>query len=367
MPTVYSAEVAIGSWNRIRIQCDYSGTSATLTIQFRRTSGYNTTWRDTAARLIFNGQDKDASYAYTGYVGTDWVTLRPAISGYTISAGGGTYSWQFTQPAGGVLGCSGTITIPAQGSAPSNGNISNLTVDYNGTELEFASTSVSVSDGGLPLDLYRFEICEIPLTGSGIAARIRNFTNGQPITLTMSNSVSHDGGITIVGNHLYYSGLCARNAAGLYYYNGPSIVTPCEPADFSLSRLDAHTITVSYDTVADGGYYPKSIDYSLDNGATWTTAATISTGSAISSTFTVGDLDTHSNYVIMFRIVTNAGYTDCGNIAFILANCKFYGPVGGYSEEVVKMYGPLNGETKKIIKLYGSFNGRAKIIFKEKP
>ena len=364
MATVYSDEVAVGSYNRIRIQCDYSGTSATLTIQFRRTSGYSTTWRDTAARLIFNGQDKDANYAYTGYVGTDWVTLRPAIYGYTISTGGGTYSWQFTQPAGGVLGCSGTITIPAQGSAPSNGNIANLTVKHNGAELEFSATSVSVSDGGLALDLRRFEICEIPLTTSGIPARIKSFTNGQPITLTMSDSTSHDGGINIIGNHLYYPGICARNSAGLYYYSGMSIVTPCEPASLSVSRLNDTSFTVSYGTVADGGYYTKIIEYSLDGGKSWSAGATVATGTASTGTFIINNLEPDIGYTVQFRISTAAGATNCGSIVLAKAY-KLYGPVNGYTERIMKIHGPLNGDSKRIIKLYKSVNGRAKLIFKE--
>lgn len=337
MSTVYSGEVAVGSWNRIRIKCDYSGTSASLTIQFRRTSSYSTTWSSSSATLTFNGQTKSAAYSYTGTVGTNWVDLRAAISGYTISASGGTYNWSFVDNA--VLGCSGTITIPAQGSAPSNGNISNLTVEYNGSELEFASTSVSVNDGGLALDINRFEICDVPLTGSGIAAQIKNFTIGQPITLTQSDSTAYHGGITIVGNHLYYSGLCARNSAGLYYYNGPSIVTPCEPASISISKLNDTSINVSYSTVADGGFYTKTIEYSLDGGVTWITGATISTSSAASSTFTVNSLNSGDDYVITFRVSTPAGYTHCGSFQFVLTGYKLYGSVSDISEKIKKLYG----------------------------
>lgn len=365
MATVYSGEVSVGTYNRIRIKCDYSGTSANLTIQFRRTSSYTGTWADTNATLTFNGQSKGAAYSYSGTVGTSWVDLRAAISGYTISTSGGTYSWTFNNPGGSsVLGCSGTLTIPSQGSAPSNGHIDNLAVEYNGTELEFSATNVSVSDGGLSLTLRRFEICEVPLTGSGIAAQIKDFTIGQPITLTQSDSTAHDGGITIVGNHLYYAGLCAQNSVGTYYYNGPSIVTPCEPALFSLTKTSSTSISVSYTTVADGGYYSKNLEYSLDD-ATWETGVTIATGSASTGTFNVNNLSPSTTYVIRFRIRTTAGYTDCGNISFSLGEYKFYGSVNNQTEEVVKMYGPVNNQAKKIIKFYGSFNGRAKLIYKE--
>lgn len=126
MATAYSSEVSVGSYNRIRIKCDYSGTSATLTIQFRRTSSYSTTWSNANAKLTFNGTTKNISYSYTGTVGTSWVNLKSNITGYSVSVSGGTYSWNFSDP-GGVLGCSGSITIPAQSSAPSNPTVSNVT------------------------------------------------------------------------------------------------------------------------------------------------------------------------------------------------------------------------------------------------
>lgn len=364
MATVYSGEVSVGSYNRIRIKCDYSGTSATLTIQFRRTSSYTGTWADTQATLVFNGQSKAANYSYSGTVGTSWVDLRSAISGYTISTSGGTYNWNFNNPgSSSVLGCSGSITIPAQGSAPSNGQIENLAVQYNGTELEFSSTNVSVSDGGLTLTLRRFEICEVPLTGSGISAQIKGFTIGQPITLTQSDSTAHDGGITIVGNRLYYSGLCAQNSVGTYYYNGPFIVTPCEPAVFSITQIDSQSVTVAYDTIADGGYYSKTIEYSLD-GENWNTGAAVSSGTASSGTFTVSSLDPYKEYTIRFRVTTPAGSTDSGN--FALSRIKFYGPVNNLTEKTNKLYGSLSNQSKSIVKFYASKNGRAKLIYKEK-
>lgn len=366
MSTVYSGEVAVGTYNRIRIKCDYSGTSATLTIQFRRTSAYSTTWSDSIATLTFNGQSKGAAYSYTGTVSTSWVDLRSPISGYTIPTSGGTFNWVFNNPGGSsVLGCSGNITIPAQGSAPSNGNISNLTVEYNGSELEFSSTSVSVNDGGLALDLNRFEICEVPLTGSGISAQIKNFTIGQPINLTQSDSTAYHGGITIVGNHLYYSGLCARNSAGLYYYNGPSIVTPCEPAFFSITPIDDRSITVSYDTIADGGYYSKTLEYSLD-GENWSTGAIVSSSAASSGTFIISSLNPYKDYTIQFRVTTPAGSTGSGSVSFASFRPKFYGPVNNLTEKTNKMYGSLSNQSKSIVKLYASENGRAKLIYKEK-
>ena len=144
MATVYSSEVSVGTYNRIRIKCDYSGTSATLTVQFRRTSSYTTTWSDTQATLTLGGTEKAAAYNYTGTVGESWVDLRPAISGYTISTSGGTYNWVFNNPgSSSVLGCSGTITIPAQSTPPTDLAISNISSTTN-----TVTATVSVSSWG---------------------------------------------------------------------------------------------------------------------------------------------------------------------------------------------------------------------------
>lgn len=354
MSTIYSDEVAVGTYNRIRIKCDYSGTSATLTIQFRRTQAYTSTWASDYATLTFNGQSQNANYSYSGTVGTSWIDLK-SISGYTIPSAGGTFNWSFVDNA--VLGCSGTIAIPAQGSAPSAGYINNLAVSYNGTELEFSSTSVGVNDGGLTLDLNRFEICEVPLTQSGIPAQIKSFTNGQPITLKQSDSTAHDGGITIVGNHLYYSGLAARNSAGLYYYNGPSIITPCVPATITLDAAIDYSVTIAYSIVADGGYYDKTIEYSLDNGDTWTTAVTITGGAAQSGTFTITGLTPSTSYTLKTRAQTTAGTTNNTDLTFTTSaanpQARLYGSASGDTTRVASLYGPVSDVATRIIKLYG--------------
>lgn len=325
------------------------------------------------------GYNLNAIYAYVDGQ-TTWQRVKTAnsrsgsanfsFSFQSSSAGSATYSAVFqvwnnaeSGPVGGTASTTFSVSWPASGSAPSNGQIENLAVQYNGTELEFSSTKVSVSDGGLTLNLNRFEICEVPLTGSGIPARIKNFTIDQPITFTQSDSTAYDGGITIVGNHLYYSGLCAQNSVGTYYYNGPSIVTPCEPAVFSITPIDSQSVSVAYDTIADGGYYSKTIEYSLDE-KNWNTGATVSSGTASSGTFTVSSLDPYKEYTIRFRVTTPAGSTDSGN--FALSRIKFYGPVNNLAEKTNKLYGSLSNQSKSIVKFYASKNGRAKLIYKEK-
>ncbi len=367
MATVYSGEVAVGTYNRIRIKCDYSGTSATLTIQFRRTSSYTTTWSDSSATLTFNGQAKGAAYSYYGTVGTSWVDLRAPISGYTISTSGGTYNWTFNNPGGSsVLGCSGSITIPAQGNPPSGGYIDELRAEYNLTNqlIEFYSNSAGVSSS-TALTSLKFLILKVPYTTSGLPRQETAFTNNSSVMLNKDNSTALSGGVTILGNDLYYAGIYAANSIGEYRYNGPSVVSPCEPATFSLEPINTNSIAVSYATVADGGYYSKTLEYSLD-GENWNTGATVTSGAASSGTFNISSLDPYKEYTIRFRVTTVVGSTDSGSINFVLLKPKFYGPVNNLAEKTNKLYGSLNNQSKTIVKFYASENGRAKLIYKER-
>lgn len=288
------------------------------------------------------GYNLNAIYAYVDG-STTWQRVKTANSrsgsaNFSFSftdagAGSRTYTAVFqvwnnaeSGPVGNTASTTFSVSWSAGGSAPSNGYINGLTSTYNGTELQFYASSVGVNDGGLALNLNRFQICEVPLTGSGLSTQTVDFTNGQPATLTQSNSTPTHSGVTIVGNHLYYSGLTARNSVGPYYYNGPFIVTPCEPATFSFEPIDSHSISVSYITVADGGYYSKTIEYSLD-GENWNIGATVSSSTVSSGTFTISSLDSYKDYTIRFRVRTDAGSTNCNSINFTLLKHKFYGPV----------------------------------------
>lgn len=294
MATVYSAEVEVGSYNRIRIKCDYSGTTANLTIQFRRTSSYTTTWRDTGARLIFNNnQDKDASYAYTGTVGTTWVDLRPTITGYTISTSGGTYNWQFTQPAGGVLGCSGTITIPAQSTVPTKPTISATGNGKATNKVTYGTTSFGSAGSGT-----------VYLYGGTATAPTTQLTTK---TTTGNSTYSHS---SLAANTKYYYRARAKSSVGWSSYSSEATaVTYGYLSSVSVSDYGTTTIKIAYTVGAGGGVYAQKVQYSIDGGSTWTTGATIAAGTtaAKSGTFTISNLTTGTTYTIQTRVSTTAG------------------------------------------------------------
>ncbi len=286
----------------------------------------------------------NAIYAYVDGQ-TSWTKVKPyqtsggswsanfSFSFTDASAGSRTYTAVFqvwnnaeTGPLGGSASTTFSVSWPAGGTAPSDGHIDGLSSAYNLDNglIEFYADNVSVSTS-TTLTTSQFRILLTPNTGGGLAYQHVTFTNNSSAVLNQSNSIAGGGGVTIVPNQLYYSGIYAVNSAGDYYYNGPYVVAPAAPAECIISSNTSNSITVTYTTIADGGYYDKFIEYSLDNEANWTTGATISSSSATTGTFTVSYLNPYKNYTILFRVRTLAGSTYSGSINFTLLKPKFYG------------------------------------------
>lgn len=358
MATEYSAEVAIGSWNRIRIKCDYSGTSATLTIQFRRTSGRSDTWYSDVATLTFNGQAKGANYSYSGYVGTDWIDLR-TVSGYTISASGGTYSWRFVDNA--VLGCSGTITLPASGTAPSGGYINGADTYWDNMSKEiFVSADKAGVTSTLALTTLELYVTDVPYV-TGVARRKKSFSNNSNVKVSNSTSDNTDNTIDIAPNKLVYLGIRAVNSAGEYKYQGGSIVTKPAPFQVAVTNISNTSATINYATTNDGGYYAKTFEYSLDGGENWSTIEVVTGSTIVEHTFALTGLSPGTYYILKTRVATLAGETKCEDIVFITpdVDSEFYCSVSSLATGVTGFYGSVNNQAVKIYKMYCSRNGRA--------
>lgn len=293
MATVYSGEVAVGTYNRIRIKCDYSGTSATLTIQFRRTSSYTGTWGDTNATLTFNGQTKGAAYSYSGKVGTSWVNLRGAISGYSISTSGGTYNWTFNNPGGSsVLGCSGSITVPSQAVAPTTPTVSASNPGTtNSNSVTWGTTSMGTPSSGT-----------VYLYGGTSASPTTQLTTK---TTTGNSTYTHS---SLAANTKYYYRARANNGQWSNYSSDATAITRAAAPSASVGTRTVNSIQINYSTAADGNAYSKSIQYSLD-GTNWSTGSTVSTGSASSGSYKITGRASNTSYSIRTRVNTTAGAT----------------------------------------------------------
>ena len=337
MATAYSDEVAVGSYNRIRLRVEYSGTSASCHIEFRRTSTYTTTWGDDAAQITFNGQTVDAPYWYTGTVDSTWREIDSA-SGFTVPLSGGTFTWVFNNPlSASVLGCSGTITIGSQTSPPTGLSVSLVEKYTNG-----AKFNVSVSSYGNPSSASgRWIEAGISDTNSWAGnLRSANKTNTSSSSITVNNSSTKTTSLTIQPNTRYYFGGYAWNTvhdtSGMF----GNFVTLAPSPTVTVGSVSGNSATINYSTVADGGYYNKTIQYSTDGGTTWQTGATVTGGSAQSGSFTIDNLPGGENTVLVRTNTTSGSDSPISITIEIEKLAKFYGPalrykiVGGYTSSV---------------------------------
>ena len=316
MATVYSNEYTVG-YNMVRVKCDYSGTSATLTVQFKRKSdSYTTTWADSSSTLTFNGSTKSAPYSWTGTATSgSWISLV-SVSGYSISVSGGSYSWSFNRGySSAVLYGSGTITVPAQASAPSGLSLSNVSTTSNTVT---GTVSITAWGGGDSSTRYR-NLSVMATNDKTTSARRyqRVYGNTLSSAITVNNSTQY-GTMTIQPNTRYWLWWYATNGTlgtGSPDTSTTTIVTTApELSAKSATTTGTNSIRVNYTTAADGGYYPKNIQYSLNNSS-WTTGATVSSGSSSSGNFTISGLTTGTAYTIYLRVNTSAGTTGSGSVS----------------------------------------------------
>lgn len=288
MATAYSSEVSIGSYNRIRIKCDYSGTSATLTIQFRRTSSYNGTWHDSGAKLTFNGTTKSASYSYSGTVGTSWVNLKSNITGYSVSTSGGTYSWSFTNPNGGVLACSGKLTVPSQATPPAT-----PTCSAAASSASLVNINWGVSNLGTP-------------AGS---VSLYNGTTNNPTNLLQTKTTTGSwtfGNDQRTANTTYYYKSTATNSAGTRSSSVVNATTlPAGISSITGGSLTASSIALSLVFASSGSALTTTAQISSNNSSWSNTNMTNVQGTTKS--YSITGLTANTSYTRYFRVHTSAG------------------------------------------------------------
>lgn len=301
----------------VRVKCDYSGTSATLTVQFkRRSDSYTTTWSDSSSTLTFNGTTKSASYSWTGTATSgSWISLA-SVSGYSISVSGGSYSWSFNRGnSSAVLYGSGTITVPAQATAPSGLSLTNVSVTSN-----TVTGTVSITNWGGAGDANsRYRNLSVMATNDKPTSARRYqrvYGNTMSSAITVNNSTEY-GTMTIQPNTRYWLWWYATNGTlgtGSPDTSTTTIVTlPLDLSSKSATTTGTNSIRVNYTTKADGGYYAKNIQYNIGNG--WVTGATVSAAASTSGNFTISGLTSGQSYTINLRVNTSAGSTGSGSVS----------------------------------------------------
>lgn len=266
-----------------------------------------------------------------------------------------TVSWNSPENSG-----SFDVSFPARVTPPTGLAVSNITKGVR----EF-SADVSVTGWGGAGDANsRYRELQVWTRGF-VEPRRYQIARGNALSSRIKTDNDAPGGSLIIKpNTRYTLGAYASNGT----YNTGSVqlgeyTTLPEAADLTFVSTDGETATIVYQTKADGGHYPKILEYSLDNGNTWKTGATVSGGAAQSGEFVIPGLQPGNTYTVLTRTRTQAGFTNGDTISFTASTLEGYGSVNNQTKKILRAYGSVNGEAKRIVAGYRSVNGLTKKLF----
>lgn len=341
--------------------------------QMRRTNSYSgATWSGTAVPAICISGDS-GNFNYSGSAGITvsggqqgtWQQIYFASRTFDASRSGNTIyvGWRVTNDNSGYLEGSAVaaITLPQAYTTPSGLSVSVAERYKDGFKF-----NVSLSSYGVPSDASGryIEAAVLGQNSYGGTYRYQIASNTKSASITVTNSNYRGGGLTINPNTMYYYGGYASNTQRNISTVSGSITTLADAPTLSVTRIGETSVTVSYSTPADGGKYAKNIQYSLDNGTTWTTGATVNTGAASSGTFEISNLHNGTTYTMKCRANTSSGNTAGSDVVFTtLESYKIYVPVNGKTKKVKKVYCEVGGKTKAVKKIYASVSGKTKRVF----
>lgn len=258
-----------------------------------------------------------------------------------------------------------TVNFPVEYTAPTG-----LSVSVIERYVDGAKFSVSISSYGNPSSASGRYIEAGILSTNNYMTAPRSWNIAQNTTsaqIIVSNSQKNTGSsLTINANTTYYHGGYADNTQRNTYSVFGQFTTLAHAPALSVKETTTDSAVIEYSLKADGGKYAKNVQYSLDNGTTWVTAATINSNAATTGTFTINNLTADTSYHLKTRVSTNAGETAGNDLSFnTFQDIRFYGSVNGLTTNVNKLYFSRNKKTKVVERLYGpDENGEAKLIYK---
>ena len=204
------------------------------------------------------------------------------------------------------------VTFPSGASAPTGLAASNVVATKN----SFSAT-VSITGWGNGATDARYREFQVWTYNASSFVEPRRYqaATGTALSSTITCNNSSSGSLTITPNTRYTLGVYANNgnASTGSQRVGDYVTLPDELTDKAVSNIQTKSITITAKTKADGNFYAKEIQYSLNN-STWTTGATISSGSVSNVSFNITGLTPGTNYTIYLRVKTTAGTTSCGSL-----------------------------------------------------
>lgn len=324
--------------------------------------------------ITYTGTNKTYSISIGGYSsGTQSWTYTPlnANQEYTVSEVTWNYSggdaiwasagfWSYVYGNANV-DLSETTYVPTFSTPPSGLSASVAEVYTNGAKI-----NVSVSNYGNPSSASGRYIEGAIMNQStyGGTYHYTTASNVSSASVVVNNSSSGTASFTIQPNKQYYYGVYANNTQQSASRVVGQFVTSINSPSFSIAGRTGTSATIRYSAAADGGYYSKTVQYSIDEGQTWSTGVVIASGNATTGTFTINNLTPGVEYTVMTRTTTPKTTIVGQTLVISDKTTKFYGSVEGEAKEITNLYASDNGVTKTITKLYGSADGEAKLIYK---
>lgn len=330
--------------------------------------------------ITYTGTNKTYSISLGGYnSGTQSWSYAPlnANTEYTVAEVTWTYSggeaisasagfWSYVYGNADV-GLTETTSVPTFASAPTGLSVTVAEVYETG-----AKFNVSVSSYGNPASASGRYLEAGFGTKNVWTTPLRSATqaNTSSAQITVNNNSTGQTSLIIRPNTQYYYGGYAWNTQIESTRMFGQLVTKIRSPQFAFEGREGSVATIRYTTDADGGYYNKTIQYSIDNGTTWLTGAILTGGAAKSGTFEITGLVADQDYVVLTRTTTPAWTIPGPDIALNSETIKLYGSVNDSSVQVRDLYGAdtTQGSDNQhpivpIDKLYASVGGESKLIY----
>lgn len=339
---------------------DQSGNDATVHLKLQACSqGIQYTGTNKTYAMTCGSTDTGAvSWSYAPLNANQWydvaeITYR-ASGGSQIHCRGSVWSYVY----GDSVCETWDVYLPQFYTPPTGLGINNIVPGS-----ESFTANVYISGWGQNSGGAKYRELQVWTTGM-LEPRRYQAASGDSLSGNITTNNSSSGSLTICGNTEYALGAYADNGnvnTGSQYMG--NYVTLAYAPTLSVDAVGDKSVTIAYSTQSDGGKYTKNIQYSLDNGTTWTTGATVSSGSATTDIFTISGLNDDTSYTLKCRVSTTAGVSNGTDVAFkTLASCKMYGSVSGKTKQIKKLYCSVSGKTKQVKKLYASVAGKTKRI-----
>lgn len=303
------------------------------------------------------------AWSYEPLTADTWIDVREITQYVNYGAAASVSGKVWTYVYGDAWITGNTVTIPNPYSPPTGLAISNLTPGTESFSADVSITSWGTGSGSKNLELQCWTL------GMNQPRRYQSFnTNNLSANITVDNNSGYSpdyGPLTIVGNTEYTIGAYATNgSANTGSVNMGNSTTLAYNPTISAIIYNGSNVTVDYTTLADGGKYSKTYEYSIDGGTTWTTFATVAGGSASSGSFTITGLIPGTAYTMKTRVTTTAGTNNAPDVTILIpAENKLYGSVSSAAERITDLYGSANSQAQIITKFYGSDNGSATLVY----